>query len=86
MSNEITICPQCKGKGWHHAVLRDLSNRQTHGCGIDSIVHCTFPCCRGGKIHKADVDAYEARSRMYGKRVKVCTGDCVRCQKACQEA
>ena len=51
-------CQQCKGKGYHETILRDLSGRQSHNCGIYAIVPCSHPACQKGKITPESLARY----------------------------
>lgn len=50
-----TICKRCNGKGHHYAILKDLSGKQLHGCGIEVNSICDQPGCHDGII---DIEEY----------------------------
>ena len=46
MKDKFTTCQQCKGKGYHNQVIKDLGTLEYQ----DAIVSCMFPGCHNGKV------------------------------------
>lgn len=52
---EKSTCPQCKGKGYHGATLKDRAGRNPHGLGnYHAAVPCDFPGCHNGVVDREE--------------------------------